>query len=106
MAVPEFAGGSASEGMREDRSNCVRYLVFDDAWIEYCLNSPLVGRILVIRGELRHMCIYCEGYEEDGEDAAEDPSKAIDSHPQPAASSSGGVFPGLLKTLSGVFQKE
>ena len=52
------------------------------------------------------MCIYCEGYEEDGEDAAEDPSEAIDSHPQPAASSSGGVFTGLLKTLSGVFQKE
>ena len=52
------------------------------------------------------MCIYCEGYEEDDEAAAEGPSKAIDSHHEPSASSSTGVFTGLFKSLSGFFQKE
>lgn len=52
------------------------------------------------------MCIYCEGYEEDKEDVAEESSDAIDARHQPAAASSPGVFTRVHSTLSVVFNKE
>ena len=75
------------------------------SWVELCPHSSDVDGILVFRRVFSSMCIYCEGYAEDNEDAAEEAFEVIDDRHQSASSSSAGVFARVRSMFNGVFNR-